>query len=787
MRRRLFRIAAALIALPSFFATVLAVAAAFTPLPAELVSPSGYGGYGESLRFVDRDGALLREVRAGDAARARWVPLADLGEAAKKAMVAAEDRRFWIHPGVDPLSILRAIASSAVHRRVTSGASTLTMQLARLVRPHPRTLRGKLSEMALALRIEASLPKERILEEYVNRAPFGPSLRGIDAASRYWFDKEPKELSLAEAATLASLPRGPDLYALNRHADRAARRRDRVLSRMEAAGSISEADRERAASEPLFVEPFRGAFGAPHLVQALYDGGLGSPPLRGLADEVTTTVTRDLEREAETATAVTVRSLEARHVTAASVVVLDNATGEVLAYVGAPDPVADANGAWTDGVRALRQPGSTLKPFVYGLAMESLGFTAASVLPDVDLHLDVEGGVYTPLDYDERYHGPVRLREALGSSLNVPAVWTANELGPERIVERLRQLGITTLKEEASYYGPAIALGDGEVSLLELTNAYATIARGGEWKPVVTVRSAREKGAAVTLPPAAAARRVMPRAVADVLADVLADPDARVAAFGSRSALELAFPVAAKTGTSKGFRDNWTIGFTREVTVGVWVGNFDGSAMEGVSGISGAGPLFHDVMDAAMRGRTPAPLRIGAGAGAVNAELVRVAVCPLSGGTPTSACPHTVREWVPRGAHLELCRMHEKVDGATVERFPPEYAAWAASAGRQAARSVTPPGKSRPGESADRVSIAWPRDGERLLLDPGRPRALQAIEVRTIAPAGAPRVTLRVDGRLAGTLAAPFVGSWIPVVGDHVLLAEAPGFEAGQPVHVRVE
>ena len=218
------------------------------------------------------------------------------------------------------------------------------MQLARLVRPHPRTLRGKLSEIVLALRIEASLPKERILEEYVNRAPFGPSLRGIDAASHYWFDKEPKELSLAEAAILASLPRGPDLYAPNRHPDRAVARRDRVLSRMEAAGSISEEERQMAASEPLFVRPFRGAFGAPHFVQALYDGSLGSPLLRGLADEVTTTVAGGLQREAETAASVSVRSLEARHVTAASVVVLDNQTGEVLAYVGAPDPVADVAG-----------------------------------------------------------------------------------------------------------------------------------------------------------------------------------------------------------------------------------------------------------------------------------------------------------------------------------------------------------------------------------------------------------------------------------------------------------
>ena len=241
-RRVVLKATAAVASLPILAGIALVVAALFTSLPPELVLPSGYG---ESMRFVDRDGTLLREVRAGDTARARWVPLGELGEAATKAIVAAEDRRFSLHPGVDPLSVVRALASSVFHRRVTSGASTITMQLARLVRPHRRTLGGKLSEMVLALRIEASLTKPRILEEYVNRAPFGPALRGIDAASRYWFDKEPKELSLAEAATLASLPRGPDLYAPTRHPELLLRRRDRVLSRMRTAGAILKGSARR--------------------------------------------------------------------------------------------------------------------------------------------------------------------------------------------------------------------------------------------------------------------------------------------------------------------------------------------------------------------------------------------------------------------------------------------------------------------------------------------------------------------------------------------------------------
>jgi penicillin-binding protein 1C len=287
------------------------------------------------------------------------------------------------------------------------------------------------------------------------------------------------------------------------------------------------------------------------------------------------------------------------------VVVVENATGDVLAYVGSPDFGDRAHGGQNDGARAKRQPGSTLKPFVYGLAMERVGLTAASVLPDVELHLDVARGEYAPRNYDERFHGPVRLREALANSLNVPAVWTAAKVGDGAVLERLREVGFRSLLESPEYYGPAIALGDGEVTLLELAGAYATLARGGVTRPLRFLKG--EEGDLVAR--AGLERRVMPPEIAAVLGDVLADRNARLASFGERSALELPFDVAAKTGTSKGFRDNWTVGYTREVTVAVWVGNFDGSPMEGVSGITGAAPIFRAVMDAAMRGRQPAPRR----------------------------------------------------------------------------------------------------------------------------------------------------------------------------------
>jgi penicillin-binding protein 1C len=493
-------------------------------------------------------------------------------------------------------------------------------------------------------------------------------------------------------------------------------------------------------------------------------------------------------------------------VTAASVVVLDNASGDVLAYVGSPDFGDDARGGQNDGVRALRQPGSTLKPFVYGLAMERLGWTAATVLPDVELRVAVPEGTYLPMNFDERYHGPMRLREALGSSLNIPAVWTVEKLGTGPVLERLRALGFTSLTRSDDWYGPALVLGDGEVTLLELARAYEALARGGTVvEPRAVKRVVRVGG--VTDVAAPAARRVMPADVAAVLTDVLSDSRARVAAFGERSALDLPFAVAAKTGTSKGSRDNWTVGFTREVTVAVWAGNFDGSAMRGTSGITGAAPIFHAAMEAAMRGRNPLPLRLAdsrlADQGA-NAGLVAVDVCPLSGGRPTAACGHSVREWMrPEAAtRLAPCAMHAAiaidernglragpscpaafVATRTFERYDPTLTAWATAAGRPTAPAAFSPlcpgvgaaslgaSGTRPDDIAASMRIGWPRDGARFVLDPDRERAGQMLLVRVEAPANIEQVELRVDGRTAGRARAPFVVPWPLERGEHVMVA----------------
>jgi penicillin-binding protein 1C len=804
-KRRPFLFASAAIAVLSVLFLLGLVAA--SPLPDDLRAPVG-----ASLRVLSRTGSLLREVRTKDGTKARPLRLSEFPPRVRAAVLAAEDSRFYSHYGVDPVAVLRAIGQNLWSRRVVSGASTLTMQLARSLSPHPRTLWGKIREAALAIRIEMSLSKDEILEAYLNRIPYGPNVRGYGGASLAYFGVSPSSLSLAEAALLAGLPRGPSLYALDRHVARAKRRRDRVLGRMADAGQIDGRERDLAVAEPVAPEIDKPSFGAPHFVAALVDGRLdglqqGLSLARGAApSEITTTIDPRIQRSAEVAVTSALVSIADKHVTAAAVVVLENATGDILAYVGSPDMFNDSALGANDGVLALRQPGSSLKPFVYAEAMTTLHYTGATLLPDVEIHIPLPGGGdYVPHDYDGRFHGPVRLREALGNSFNIPAVYTLYQLGTRRVLDRLRAFGFASLTDDAEHYGPALALGDGEVTLLEIANAYATLARGGVYRGVraamrISVPGEGEAGAPL---PAGESSRLVEEGVAALLADILSDKSARVAAFGDQNVLELDFDVAAKTGTSKGYRDNIAVGFTREVTVATWVGNFDGSPMAGVSGITGAGPIFHAVMEAAMEDRPHSRLTLDAAASRLG--LAHTPICALSGDLPTAACPHTLLEWLPEddASHGAPCRVHQsmridarnslragpacsldKTSERTFEQWDEAYAGWALATGRPVAPTESSP--ACPVESPElasfgvdaRPSIVYPLDGSSFLIDPERPIDLQALDIR-VSPAGT-KAVVTVDGVVLRD-----ASHWPLHVGEHTIVAEVDHVSSA-PIHVKV-
>ncbi|MBX3226192.1 MAG: penicillin-binding protein 1C [Labilithrix sp.] len=803
VRRRLTRrrVVAALLAVVAAPFVIVAIVAVFTPLPAELREPAP-----PSLRVLAKDGKLLREVRADDGARARPLPLAAFPKRVTDAVLAAEDRHFRSHLGVDVAAVVRAIGSNVAHRRVVSGASTITMQLARTVRPHKRSLWGKITEAGLAVRIEASLSKDEILEQYLNRVVYGPSMRGFAAAAHGYCGVAPDGLSLAEAALVAGLPRGPSLYAVTKRPELARRRRDRVLDRMADAGFVTNEEAERAKAEPIAAALDKPAFGAPHLVRGLASGALASwqPGLaealgeRKTIQEIHTTIDPELQRVAEDAVVTSLAALADRHVTAASVVAIDNATGDVLAWVGSPAFYDEAALGQNDGVVALRQPGSALKPFVYAEAMRRLGFTPATMLPDVEIHIPLPGGGdYVPHDYDQKQRGPVRLREALGSSLNIPAVDTIRRVGTENVLARLHAFGFESLREEAEHYGPALALGDGEVTLVELARAYVALARGGTTKPLrVVKRVVRSPSDAVLLAPREG-ERVVDERVAAMLADVLADKTARMSAFGDQNVLEVpGVEVAAKTGTSKGFRDNVAVGFSRRVTVAVWAGNFDGSPMQGVSGISGAGPIFRAVMTAASTGEKRRPFI--APESAEQLGLARTSVCALTGDVPGPHCPHTVREWLPADAaeHGATCTVHqavrvdvrnglpageacggELVQTRLFEAWPPSYRAWAERMNRPLLpRESSPACPLAPRDDDDGAAptITYPVDGARFVIDPDRPRDLQLLHVEAIGD------DVEVDGEKL-----PPTREWRLEPGDHVLTARR-GATTSKPVRFTV-
>lgn len=773
------------ICIGALVAVGLALAAAATfvalPLPEGLLDRHDVS----SVRITDRNGGILRELRSREDGRSVPLPSpvgkagAEVPPLVRDAFLAAEDERFWIHPGVDPIAICRALVQNLRAGRVVSGASTIPQQLARRLVPRERTLIGKAGEALWAMRLWSHLPRERLLVEYLNRVPLGNSTFGIEAASQLYFGRPAARLSAGQAALLAGMARSPARLDPYRHEKAARARMGWVLGRMEKLGFLDAEASRVAAEAPLDLVPPARAFGAPHLVSSVAAGierlGLDR------AVEIRTSIDPALQADVERLVREEIAALADHRVGNAAAIVLDNATGEVLAYVGSADFLDERHGGQNDGVRSLRQPGSALKPFAYGLALAD-GATPATVLSDVEVHLATPSGDYVPKNYDRRVHGPVRLRAALANSYNVPAVRLAESLGPPRVLEVLRRAGFSSLDQDASHYGVGLVLGNGDVSLRELASAYRGLARGGIAGPVTEVTAAIDgDGRAIPLSPESREQRFLPETAVALLKDVLSDEVARTPAFGLDNALRLPFPVAAKTGTSRAYVDNWTAGFTAERTVAIWVGNFDGTPMRGVSGITGAGPLFRRVMIRAMDGIRPAPL-------VDRSRFERRDICPLSGKLAGPACPGVIHEvFAPGTEPAEGCPMHRLVAGEggrmeTVLDPGPGFYAWAKGEGLEA-RPLTPSERAVAGSAAAASArLLLPGDGDEYMIEPGIPLDDQTIPVRAMLPAGVTRAELRTDEGGVIPLEAPYSMRLPAVPGKRRVELWLPG--ASEPAAV---
>ncbi|MBJ6723451.1 penicillin-binding protein 1C [Geomesophilobacter sediminis] len=526
--------------------------------------------------ILDRHGELIHELRVDKTGRRlEWTKLKDVSPALVKAVLQSEDRRFYEHGGVD----WKAVGAALIDRffgSKTRGASTISMQVAVMVQRGGRplghkTFRQKWDQMAAARELEKSWKKDEILEAYLNLVSFRSELQGIAAASRGLFGKEPSGLDLKESCTLAALIRSPNALPA------VVGQRAALLAQSLSPGEPGEAYRRTAIdalSRPYRLRPYLAL--APQVAKIL-TAGAGQGELS--AQTINSTLDLRLQRFALQSLRQQLDLLQGRHVGNGAVLVVDNATGNILAYVG------NSGDSQVDGIVAKRQAGSTLKPFLYGLALEKRLLTTASVLDDTPLHISTERGIYMPHDYDHRPRGPVTVRTALSASLNIPAVRTQLLVGTEPFADRLRRVGFD-LRRSAEFYGFSLALGTADVSLKELVNAYRCIARGGIVSPL-------------HLTPGHSGRtlRAMDPKVAYLVSDILSDPGSRSVTFGLDNPLTTRYWTAVKTGTSKDMRDNWCIGFSRRYTVGVWVGNLSGDPMWNVSGVSGAAPVWLEVMN----------------------------------------------------------------------------------------------------------------------------------------------------------------------------------------------
>jgi penicillin-binding protein 1C len=732
----------------------------------------------DALSVLDRHGVPLRQARV-DGVDRRWVSLDEVSPHLMAAVIAAEDGRFRSHPGVDLLATTRAVFQVLVPFGLKSGASTITQQTIKLTHGRPHGLLSKPLEVLRALALERTMTKDEILEQYLNRLPYGDQIVGVGRASEAYFGVAARDLGVAEAALLAGIPRAPSATEPRRHLRAALIRRDEVLRRMRNRELISEAVyQEAVASRPRILTDDVRAYRAPRFVDRVMadhrdDAVPASARARGRV--IRTSLDAALQAESETLLRAAVTRLEPRGVRNAAGVVIDARTGELLAYVGAAREGAEHAGGQLDLLRARRQPGSTLKPFAYTMLFEG-GAHAATLLDDTARGMTGAGGTHFEAEnYDGREHGPVRARPALAGSLNLAALDVARRVGAPAIVQRLRDLGFTEVPSAAEV-GAAVVLGGVDVSPLELGRAYtallnagrmvalqrypqaprddaevapATGGAAGEVEPSAAPEAPASAGTVSEADPTAETRTFEPLAAATTL-DILADGPARRLAFGRDLEAEAGGEsFALKTGTSSGYHDAWAVAFDARTVVVVWLGDPGGAPLERVSGFEGAAPVAARILAAARAQRGVDDQRQAFDATPLSET---VPVCALSGQLPHAGCSTTIAErFVPGRVPTESCTLHDESGTVLLDARGAEWARGEGWLVGEAARADGP------------LRIEHPSDGAEWWVDPLRPTPT---ELRSSAP-----VASDVRWEINGNPLPVGEASWLPVEGVHRITA----------------
>lgn len=718
----------------------------------------------QSTYIYDRNGVLLYELIDPQGGRRHVVPLSEIPQDLINATLATEDANFYNHPGFDLRAVARAAVDNLLGREIVSGASTITQQLIRNTlmsteQRYERTYTRKIKEIILAYRIEQQYSKDQILEWYLNEINYGNLSYGIEAAAQSYFGKPAKELNLAESALLAGIPQRPrDLNPLTNPTAAKARQAE-VLDLMVRHGFISAAQAEAAKSAPLNFAAQQFDIKAPHFVMyvrdqlerkygrdKLYYGGL----------RVDTTLDYNLYLAAEKAAREHINRIRNLNANNASLVAIQPSTGEVLVMLGSVDYFDSSISGQVNVAVAERQPGSALKPFAYAAGFER-GLTPATVV--IDKPTVFKGGQghedFKPLNHDKQWHGAVTLRRALASSLNIPAVLVLQHIGVKTFVDELHSLGITTMNDERSY-GLPLVLGAGEVKLLDLTFAYTVFANNGvqvgtpvpesdrrpgfsDIEPVSILKVTDSEGNVLEEYKPSAGERKMNPADAWLITSILSDDEARAPTYGRNSFLKLSHPSAAKTGTTDDFRDGWTVGYTPDLVTGVWVGNSDRSPMLDVFGVSGAGYIWHNFMEEALKGTSPKQFQMPAG-------VVTATVYTPNPSDPTGFTPVTdyfIEGKVPKATYADVVPYLRTIASGSVSYEGTPTAKSSPTADAQATSPspflppisdvpptptpiLTPTPTPVPGDRIWLTPIATPSDVRQLITVPnvvGRPEA----------------------------------------------------------------
>ena len=749
---------------------------------------------GFSFEIYDRNGILLQKGLSSNGYYFSYVKLKEIPEYIIKALINTEDKNFYSHRGVDGLAIIRAVLDNLKSGITKSGGSTITMQIARNIHNLKRNIFSKIIELWFSIRLENSFTKKQLLELYFNTIPFGKQIVGIKMASRIYFNKSPSELSTAQGAYLISLLKYPSHMNRKSSIPYIMKRQKHILTILYKKKIIDKQTYLRAMTYRINIKKPDYVKLSPHFCNFILSHIKNTYPdkIKKIA-KIYTTMDIEVQKKAFKYSLNSIKKLKRKKISNASVIILDNKSGDILAMIGSLNYFIDKDSGQVNGSIALRSPGSTLKPFTYATGIDAGIITSATVIPDIKTYMRSTTGDFTPLNHSRRFNGPITVRKALGCSYNIPAARVIAKTTVDAVLLKLHQAGFISLKKNPEYYGASLTLGGGDVSLLELTRGYRMLANNGIYSQINFIKKIIDiYGNKITLKKSTVKRQVFSRETAFLITDILSDNKAREDSFSLLSPLNLPFFCAAKTGTSKGYRNNWTIGYSRNYTLGVWVGNFDNSPMLGVSGITGAGNIFRSIMLSIEDDYYYKPV--------IPKSVVIKNICAKSGLLSKKECTSVISEYFTKNSCPETyCNVHfsipyyihnnkiayvkNKKNNPNIRWektmiLPPVYNNWLQEKGyRLPDKDVLNyigwlSGKNKKNEIKE-AKITFPDNNDAFIIDPIIKRKFQTIVFTSTLPSQTTTVYWILNDRKFKIEKYPFSYKWKIKRGEFTLKVEA--------------